>query len=225
MFFLHITSGPDNANNLLALAFGGADCTVSRRGIAGHNDEFEREHDGAYAADEFAYIISPLTVTDFARRCVGRVAGACRLGRDVGQVCFAGCWGLPVALMTPPLPAIIIAMCGGTDLDRVDLGFGPTIWRDKRGEAGARATSNLPSIAATIAGPCRSVFQPLALPRRNCKSTKTMWNPTVVLRYSPPFRSRAGATRQARSDLHQPKNRRQVEGTDVATEATGGTSY
>ena len=55
VFFLHITTGPDNTNNVLALAFGVLIVTHRRRRLAVDHGQFERQHDAAGRADEFAY--------------------------------------------------------------------------------------------------------------------------------------------------------------------------
>ena len=47
VFFLHITTGPDNTNNILALAFGVLIVFLVAARIAGDHGQFEREYDGA----------------------------------------------------------------------------------------------------------------------------------------------------------------------------------
>jgi len=50
VFFLHITSGPDNVNNVMALAFGGADRSAAARRLALDHGAPEPEHD-AHGSD------------------------------------------------------------------------------------------------------------------------------------------------------------------------------
>ena len=45
VFFLHITTGPDNTNNVLALAFGVSSSTVVVAGSLWIMDQPERKHD------------------------------------------------------------------------------------------------------------------------------------------------------------------------------------
>ena len=55
VFFLHITTGPDNTNNVLALAFGVLIVIHRRRRLAVDHGQSERQHDAAARADEFAH--------------------------------------------------------------------------------------------------------------------------------------------------------------------------
>ena len=55
VFFLHITTGPDNTNNVLALAFGVLIVLPGRRRLALDHDKSERQPDAVARADEFAY--------------------------------------------------------------------------------------------------------------------------------------------------------------------------
>ena len=55
VFFLHITTGPDNTNNVLALAFGVLIVTPGGRRLAVDHGQSERQHDAAARADEYAY--------------------------------------------------------------------------------------------------------------------------------------------------------------------------
>jgi heme/copper-type cytochrome/quinol oxidase subunit 4 len=54
VFFLHITTGPDNTNNVLALAFGILIVSLIVGGLAADHYQLEREHDADGRADEFA---------------------------------------------------------------------------------------------------------------------------------------------------------------------------
>jgi len=58
VFFLHITTGPDNTNNVLALAFGILIVTVGCRRIAYYHGQSQRQHDDAGRADAYAALMS-----------------------------------------------------------------------------------------------------------------------------------------------------------------------
>jgi Prokaryotic Cytochrome C oxidase subunit IV/Polyphosphate kinase 2 (PPK2) len=55
VFFLHITTGPDNTNNILALAFGVLHRIPGARRVARDHGQLEREYGGTHRANEFAY--------------------------------------------------------------------------------------------------------------------------------------------------------------------------
>ena len=55
VFFLHITTGSDNTNNVLALAFGMLIVTLVDRRLAVDHGQFERQHDAIARVAEFAY--------------------------------------------------------------------------------------------------------------------------------------------------------------------------
>jgi len=61
VFFLHITTGPDNINNVMALAFGGADRPAASRRFALDHGEHEPQHDayGSDHADAALTIVAP----------------------------------------------------------------------------------------------------------------------------------------------------------------------
>jgi hypothetical protein len=54
VFFLHITTGADNTNNVLALAFGVLIVTLVVRQLALDHVQLERKHDATGRADEYA---------------------------------------------------------------------------------------------------------------------------------------------------------------------------
>ena len=54
VFFLHITTGSDNTNNVLALAFG-ISLSFARRRVSLDHDQSERELDAVTGANEFTY--------------------------------------------------------------------------------------------------------------------------------------------------------------------------
>ena len=54
VFFLHVTTGPDNTNNVMALAFGVLIVAPGRRRIASDHGRSERQHDACGRADESA---------------------------------------------------------------------------------------------------------------------------------------------------------------------------
>ncbi len=55
VFFLHITTGPDNTNNVLALAFGVLIVFLVVAGSLWIMANLNDEHDAGDRADEFAY--------------------------------------------------------------------------------------------------------------------------------------------------------------------------
>ena len=67
VFFLHITTGPDNTNNVLALAFGILIGAPGRRRLAVDHGQSERQHDAAAGADESAHAALRIPATIFRR--------------------------------------------------------------------------------------------------------------------------------------------------------------
>jgi len=54
VFFLHITTGPDNTNNVLAWRSASSSCSLVVVGSLLDHDKSERQHDAASRADEYA---------------------------------------------------------------------------------------------------------------------------------------------------------------------------
>ena len=57
VFFLHITTAPDNTNNVLALAFGAADRGAHHRRFGADHGSYEPKHDADASADGDATVI------------------------------------------------------------------------------------------------------------------------------------------------------------------------
>ena len=76
VFFLHITTGPDNTNNVLALAFGVLIVFLVVAGSLVDHDQSERQHDAASRADEFAYAALTGRTRPHARAMLGSTVDA-----------------------------------------------------------------------------------------------------------------------------------------------------